>query len=680
MKTLIVSEKNIAAKRIAEMLSKGKNSTTKGAIPTYKFQLNGDDVTCIGLKGHILKVDFPDKYSNWQDPPPEELINAEIIKIPTQKNLVTALKREAKGVDKVIVATDFDREGELIGVDALNEIKKVNENIEIKRARFSALTKKELEDAFSNLEEPYYSLAMAGEARQDIDLIWGATLTRFMSLASTRLGSQFLSVGRVQSPTLALIVEREHERKAFVSEPYWQLKGTFKIGSDEFEASHKTEKFWKKDEIDEAFSKLGDSGKVTKIKKAERASAPPAPFNTTSFMTSAAATGVSPANAMRIAESLYMEGYTSYPRVDNTVYPESLDFREILSSLESVKIVGSLAKEIGKTDKFEPTRGKKQATDHPPIHPTGANPGDKLDDQHWKIYEMITRRFMATLATEATIASIRVDIEAGNEPFFTRGSQVVTPGWLHYYPYGKKKDIYLPDLNEGDKLELTKKIVEDKETQPPGRYSQGSLIQKMEDLELGTKATRHNIIQNLYYRGYTHSDPIVPTNLGIAMADSLKKHAEKISSPSMTADLEADMDQIVDGKTDRDKVVDRSRKMLDEIFKDLIANKEEVGTEIRAGIQEGNILGKCPNSEGDLRIIRSKKTRKRFVGCSDYPECKTTFPLPQNGTIIPLGETCEHCGSPKIKVITKGRRPWELCVDPDCSTKDEYKKKKAAKK
>ncbi len=584
MKTLIVSEKNIAAKRIAEMLSKGKNSTTKGAIPTYKFQLNGDDVTCIGLKGHILKVDFPDKYSNWQDPPPEELINAEIIKIPTQKNLVTALKREAKGVDKVIVATDFDREGELIGVDDLNEIKNVNENSEIKRARFSALTKKELEDAFSNLEEPYYSLAMAGEARQDIDLIWGATLTRFMSLASTRLGSQFLSVGRVQSPTLALIVEREHERKAFVSEPYWQLKGTFKIGSDEFEASHKTEKFWKKDEVDEAFSKLGDSGKVTKIKKAERASAPPAPFNTTSFMTSAAATGVSPANAMRIAESLYMEGFTSYPRVDNTVYPESLDFREILSSLESVKIVGSLAKEIGKTDKFEPTRGKKQATDHPPIHPTGANPGDKLDDQHWKIYEMITRRFMATLATEATIASIRVDIEAGNEPFFTRGSQVVTPGWLHYYPYGKKKDIYLPDLNEGDKLELTKKIVEDKETQPPGRYSQGSLIQKMEDLELGTKATRHNIIQNLYYRGYTHSDPIVPTNLGIAMADSLKKHAEKISSPSMTADLEADMDQIGDGKTNRDKVVYRSRKMLDEIFKDLIGSKEEVGTEIRTGI------------------------------------------------------------------------------------------------
>lgn len=679
MHTLIVSEKNIAAKRIAEMLSKGKTSTTKGSVPTYHFRLNGDEITCIGLKGHILKVDFPAEYANWQDTDPVSLIDAKLIKSPIQKNLVTLLRKEGKQADKVIVATDFDREGELIGVDALNQILEVNPDIEVKRARFSALTVKEVERAFSHLEDPYYSLAQAGEARQDIDLIWGATLTRFMSLSSTRLGKQFLSVGRVQSPTLAMIVEREHERRAFKTEPYWQLRGRFKHGGEEFEAGHKTEKFWKKEEVDEAVSRLGDEGTVTEVKKTERQVDPPSPFNTTSFLTAAAAQGLSPASAMRTAESLYMEGFISYPRVDNTVYPPSLELREILSGLESAEELGQLAREINAQAELTPTRGKKQATDHPPIHPTAPATKEKLG-QNWKIYELVVRRFLATLAPKAKTASVRIDIDVNGEPFFLRGSRTIVPGWLHFYPYGKKKDDLAPEINEGDKVQLLEKTVEGKETQPPGRYSQGSLIQKMEELGLGTKATRHSIIQNLYYRGYAHSDPIVPTDLGIALSDALRKHAEKISTPGMTAELESEMDKISDGKIERERVVERSRQMLAQTLMTLVEKKEEVGKEIRAGILEGQILGKCPSSGGDLRIIRSKKTKKRFVGCSDYPDCTVTYPLPQFGDIIPLGETCDECGSPKIKVISKGKRPWIICIDPKCPTKAEYNNKKSAKK
>src|SRR5206468_9995480 len=146
--------------------------------------------------------------------------------------------------------TDYDREGELIGLEALEEVIEVNSGLaqNVQRARFSALTKEEIEHAFENLVELSEPLAKAGEARQDIDLIWGATLTRFISLATGRLGSQFLSVGRVQSPTLAIVVERELERRAHVPQPYWEVFAAFDQPDGELTAHHKVDKFWKEEE------------------------------------------------------------------------------------------------------------------------------------------------------------------------------------------------------------------------------------------------------------------------------------------------------------------------------------------------------------------------------------------------------------------------------------------------
>jgi len=670
---LIVTEKNIAAERIAKILANGKAKTQKSyTIPFYTYSENGDEVAVIGLKGHILKVDFPEEYSNWSSVSPESLIDAKIIKVPMQKQIIKALQKLAKDAGEVVIATDFDREGELIGVDAVNLIKDVNSKVDVKRARFSAITKQEIERAFGNPEGMYINLAQAGEARQDIDLIWGATLTRFISLASKRLGHQFLSVGRVQSPTLALIVQREKERQAFVIEPYWQIKATFEHNNSKFLASHKTEKFWDKKDAEKVLNTVNGakSGKVTSATKTQRESAPPAPFNTTAFLSAATAVGISTANAMRIAETLYMRGLISYPRVDNTVYPESLDLREILEMLMGQPQLGMMATELLKQKELKPTRGKKFATDHPPIHPTGVAKKDDLDAQEWKIYELVVRRFYATLAPVSRSESMRIDIDVKGEPFFARGSRVVEEGWLRYYPYSRKKDEELPAVDEGNIVALAETIIEDKETQPPARYSQGKLIQKMEELGLGTKATRHEIIKSLYDRGYIHSDPIQPTETGMAVAESLLRYAERIATPEMTAELEADMDKIADGETSRNAVIDRSRQMLASIMQLLNQNKDQLGEEIRAGIREDKIVGACPNCGSDLKIIRAKKSRKRFVGCTNYPDCSTSYPLPQYGEIVALGDTCEFCGSPKVKVMTGKRRPWILCIDPKCPSKE----------
>ncbi|RJQ32982.1 MAG: DNA topoisomerase I [Actinobacteria bacterium] len=670
---LIVSEKNITAKRIASILSNDSFETEKvNNVPVYSFKKDGTDYRVMGLKGHILKVDFPAQYDNWQKVEPSKLIDAEIVKTPIIKTLVKTIQKEGKSADEAVIACDFDREGELIGVDALNLIKQSKPDIKAKRARFSSLTKEEITQSFSSLEDIYFDLAQAGEARQDIDLIWGATLTRFLSLATTRLGKQFLSVGRVQTPTLALIAAKENKRNKFVKEPFWVIAAKFSKDGEEFIANHKTEKFFDKEEAAKVLAKLTGEGKVTKISKTQKTTQPPAPFNTTAFLSAAAGIGISPARAMNLAENLYMKGLTSYPRVDNTVYPATLDFRGILNDLAGNTDFTKAAQGLLAKKEIKPTRGKKQSTDHPPIYPTGARPSG-LEGPAARIYELITRRFLATLSEASLSETTRADIDCGGESFYIRGRTILKEGFLNVYHYGRKKDEEIPALVEGDTVVLVESLFEEKETQPPARYSQAKLVQTMEELGLGTKATRHSIIQSLYDRSYIHSDPIVPTELGLAVCDALSKHANKVTTADMTAELEKEMDAVASGNEKKEKVVERSRQMLAEVMISLEKQKEELSKDIREGIRVDKILGACPNCGQPLRVIRAKKSKKRFVGCTGYPDCSTSFPLPQKGEVISLGEKCEHCNSPKIKVITKGYRPWVLCLDPNCPTKQEKK-------
>jgi DNA topoisomerase I len=579
------------------------------------------------------------------------------------------LKKLAREADSVVIATDYDREGELIGADIKDLVLEANPGARISRARFSALTPPEIKGAFSNLDTLDENLAKAGEARQDIDLIWGAALTRFISLATTRLGQKFLSAGRVQSPTLALVVDREKEIKAFVPEDFWQIKVTCEHEGETFGARHKTERFGDEGEARAAFERLGEEGRVTAVATRERTMNPPAPFNTTAFLAAASGIKIAPARAMDIAESLYTRGMISYPRVDNTVYPESLDLAGVLSGIKGADVVGPLASELLDGRPLKPTRGKKFSTDHPPMYPTAAPSKGSLKPQEWKIYELVARRFMATLADPATARSTRVDIDISTEPFVARGDVIVSEGFLHFYPYSRKRDEELPPLSEGDRLMVVNKELEARQTQPPPRYSEGRLIEKMEELGLGTKSTRHSIIQSLLERGYAFGSPLKPTETGIAVTQALERHATMVTTPDMTARLEEDMDSIVEGQQSLEGVVGRSREALGGILDKMESEKEEISREIREGVRGDTVLGACPGCGGEMRILKARKSGKRFAGCGSYPDCTVTFPLPQKGAIVATGEVCEECGSPRIKVLSKGSKPWELCLDPDCPTK-----------
>jgi DNA topoisomerase I len=675
---LIVSEKANAAKKIAQFLAEGPVKEGKHrSVPHHTFTWKGEECVSVGLKGHVLNPEYPEEYSNWQKVEPSELIDAEILKSVSEKGVANAVKSLAKKAGKVVIATDFDREGELIGVEALSLVFEANPRLvdHVERSRFSALTKGEVTRAFDDLVEVSRELADAGEARQDIDLIWGATLTRWVSRATKRYGSAFLSVGRVQSPTLVLIAERERERRAFLSEPYWELEATLKNGGGPFAVRHAHGRFKEEAEARKAFENLTDAATLTEVRQKSATRPPPTPFNTTGFLTAAASLGIGPSRAARIAEDLYTDGYISYPRTDNTVYPRSLDLREILGYLKRVEGAGPYAEKLLAGSKLSPTRGKKETTDHPPIYPTGYAFRKALRDDRWKIYQLVVRRFLATLSGPAKTLRTTLRFESGGEPLTTSGTVVTEEGWLGVYLYGRRADEELPALEEGDEVEVVGAEVLSKETQPPGRYGQGRLITVMEDLGLGTKATRPNIIQNLYDRGYVHDDPLIPTEKGIAVAQALKDFASEIASHEMTAELERSMDAISEGKISKDSVVDESRDVLRRVYENLTESEQEFADIVWNGIRGDETLGKCPESGHNLIIRRNRKSGKRFVGCEGYPECRVTYPLPQKGTIIPMGTRCDACGSPEIKVLG-GKRPWVTCINMDCPKKQEQREAK----
>ena len=720
---LIVTEKNDAAGQIARLLSdSGKPKADKVYdTPVYRFRRGGEDCVTIGLRGHILQPDFPPELKfndeegwfgvtaegevlpadvpdglarppydtkrkpylkdgidikGWKIASLPYLVWAPIEKTPAEKGIIRSLKNLAKKADSVVIGTDFDREGELIGSDALRQIREVAPDVPVSRARYSAFTKAEIDHAFNNLVELDQDLADAGESRQYIDLIWGAVLTRYLTTARFSGFGNTRSAGRVQTPTLALVVERERERMAFKPEDYWVIFGEASHGEDDpFKVSHTTARFWDKDAADTAYANVAQAkeARVTAVERKSRTQRPPAPFNTTSLQAAAAAEGISPARAMRLAESLYMDGLISYPRVDNTVYPSSLDLKDCVRTISKVPQYAPTCKALLSQPKLTATRGKQETTDHPPIYPTGAADPEKLQPAAWKLYNLIARRFLATLMGPATIEGTKVTFDVNGEPFQASGNVLANPGFRSIYPYGLKKDDQLPELHEGDVCDVEKMDLLAKQTEPPARYSQGKLIQEMEKRGLGTKSTRASIIDTLYQRKYLKNDPCEPSQLGMAIIDALNTYAPRITTPEMTSELEDDMTKVAEGTDTQTQVVTHSRALLAGMMDGLIEHTEDLSEAIADAVTADAKIGVCPKCGRDLVVKTSAKTRGSFAGCMGWPDCDVTYPLPQGRIEALEGEAavCPDCGAPRIKVQPFRQKAYETCINPACPTNRE---------
>jgi DNA topoisomerase-1 len=651
---LIVTEKENAARRIADILSNGEATVERrNGVNVYRW----GDRRCVGLSGHVVGVDFPPEYSEWRDVQPVELVDAEVVKTPTQENIVRTLQELARAADEAVIATDYDREGELIGKEAHELIDEVTD-VPIERVRFSSITQTEVKDAFTHPDDLDFDLAAAGEARQVIDLLWGAALTRFLSLSAGQLGDDFISVGRVQSPTLKLIVDREREIQAFEPDDYWELFAD--LDADEpFEARYfyredgtENERVWDAEAAEAVHADLQDAREavVRSVNRRRRTDNPPAPFDTTAYISAAGSLGLSAQQAMSVAEELYTAGYITYPRTDNTVYPDDLDPEHLLESFVGHHPFDEDAESLLEGD-VEPTAGDEETTDHPPIHPTGEIPGrQELSDDEWTVYELVVRHFFATVADAAEWEHLKVVSEANDRRLKANGKRLIEPGYHAVYPYFSTAENYVPAVEEGDVLDVSEVRIEAKETQPPRRRGQSRLIEEMASRGLGTKSTRHNTLQKLYDRGYIDSDPPRPTTLAMAVVDAAEKFADRIVDEEMTAQLEADMRAIAEGEADLDEVTEESREMLSAIFAELHDSREAIGEHLRESMKADRTLGPCPDCGEDL-LVRQSRQGSYFVGCDGFPDCEFTLPLPNQGEPTVLEECCDEHDLRHVKLL-----------------------------
>jgi DNA topoisomerase-1 len=446
-----------------------------------------------------------------------------------------------------------------------------------------------------------------------------------------------------------------------------------------------TNKFWELKEVKKILKKIkGEKTALVKeIKTRITQLQAPHPFDLTTLQTeSYGVFRITPKETLAIAQQLYLAGLISYPRTSSQQLDPKLGFKKIINRLGKQKEYTSFCQELSKT-KLIPNNGKKTDPAHPAIYPTGSVPKG-LKPRENKVYDLIVKRFLATFAEPAERESMNVSLDVKEEIFIAKGIRTVKQGWHKYYlPYVKAEDNELPALKEGEKIKVKNINKLDKETQPPNRFNQSSIIKELEKRNLGTKATRADILDRLFKRGYVDGIQIKITKLGMETIAVLEKHAPTIIDEELTRSFEEEMDLIREGKHTEAKVLEKAKKVLIKLLAAFKKKEKVIGKELLVSIREvrkiESRIGPCPKcKEGTLVMKRGKYGM--FIACDKYPDCDATFKIPSNALVKNSEKICETCGYPKVKVIKKGRRPQESCINPDCPSKIKEEDKELLKK
>ncbi|MBI2578417.1 MAG: DNA topoisomerase I [Candidatus Aenigmarchaeota archaeon] len=686
MTIVMIAEKPSAAKAIAEALAdKGSMKTHENEqkVRYYEFRKGGKNHVVVAAVGHLFTL--KQKGRGWTYP----VFDVEWI--PSFQATRTAMfskkyfdvvQKVVGNGDEYIVCTDYDDEGSVIGYNILRFLCNRNDAL---RMKFSTMTKEELLESYEKpLKHLDFSQIESGLTRHYLDNMWGINLTRALTLSIKAAAKRFriLSTGRVQGPVLHMLAKHEKKVRAFKPKPFWEITLELKGG---LKAMHAKDKIWSRGEADSILKKAKTASAAVKdIKKKLMTQKPPVPYNTTAFLADIYRYfGYSPQQGLSIAESLYQAGIISYPRTGSQQLPPDINYKKILSSLAKQpaysKDTGFL---LGRKE-LKPTSGKATSAAHPAIYPTGLY--KKLGDKQMKVYDLVVRRFLAVFGDPAKREFMNVKLDANGEDFFLRGTKTIEPGWTALYgKYAGREEVILPEIHVGDKLAIKDVQQAEKETQPPPRYSQGSVLKAMEQAGLGTQATRANILQILYDRGYLIGKSIEVTELGMQLAEILEKNIPDVVSEKLTRHFEESTEAVQEGKMKREDVVEDSKKRLIKISEEFRKKEKKIGEELTNAViatqDKQSILGTCRECGGTLKVHKSWRTKKRFVGCTGYKKgCRTGFPLPREGTIMALDKVCEECKTPMIQVSVPGRRPFRMCLDPNCPTKKEWLDKKKLK-
>ncbi len=681
--TLIITEKPDAAARIATALDlEGKPTRILDhGVPYYEAKRDNSLVVVPAL-GHLYTVASDKKGSGY---PVFEFkwVPLYLAERGAKRTRVwlQIIAKLAKNAEAFVDACDYDVEGSIIGYCILKYACGGKES-EAKRMKYSTLMKEEVQESYANaLPSLDFSLIEAGLARHEVDWLYGVNLSRALTQAAKKHSGRYttLSTGRVQGPTLKYLAMREKTIRCFVPIPYWTITATISIDNTVFEVPYEKKTVVTKDEA-KAIVKAckGKNGKIEKIETKKLLVPPPTPFDLGSLQNEAYRLfKYTPMFTSKIAQRLYLDALISYPRTSSQKLPPTIGYEDILEKLAKSREHGKPARELLRKPKLEPKEGRNFDPAHPAIYPTGNLPERILDSAEKNIWDLIVRRFMAVFGEPAVEDTVKVTLSIGGYKFLLEGKETLDEGWLHFYkPYAHSRDAQLPRMVEGQEVDVKKIISHDEFTRPPPRYNPSSLLKRMQNENLGTKATRAGTIQTLYDRKYIAEQRICTTDLGFEVINVLQKHCPTILSSTMTSGLEEKMSEIQEKNEKRENVVNQTIETLKPVTERLKEKETVIGEQLsrvlRKAEQDERTVGVCPTCKtGKLIIVHSRKSGKRFVGCTNYFEgtCKTAFPLPQKGIVKPLGATCKCCGSPTVQVWTRRKRSWKLCLNPECPLK-----------
>jgi len=571
-----------------------------------------------------------------------------------KEKIVQELKKLSEKADEIFLATDPDREGEAIAwhVETLLKEGPKTTKAPIKRVRFYEITKEAVLEALEHPESIDTNLRKAQEARRVLDRLVGYDLSGLI-WKKVRYG---LSAGRVQSPALRIIMEREREIRAFIPEKYWKILGIFETQKQEqltLECSEEP----RDQKLMERIMTEGKKGNwiIEGVKETEQKRSPRAPFTTSTLQqTASSRLGYSPSRTMQIAQKLYEAGHITYMRTDSTNLSKTAQ-GQILSFIEKKYGTNHTHARVFKT------KSKNAQEAHEAIRPTHINTLKINNEEHYKLYKLIWERAVSSQMADAKLLKTKITAkvqESEDLPVFGAiGSRLIFPGWLQVDSGARGDDVELPICKVGEKLKLLDLISEEKFTTPPDRYSEAGLIKELESRGIGRPSTYASIMRTIEDRGYVNKvgKTLFPTDVGEVVSEFLETHFTNYISDTFTAEMENELDEISRGEREYEKTL---KDFYGPFLKD-VKSKEKLEKATNLGNAPEDI--RCPKC-GSSMIIKLSRAGK-FYSCSKYPECDGALML--DGTELKgpeeTGEMCPDCGDKKGKsgggkLVVRSRR------------------------
>ena len=616
----------------------------------------GNNYKVVSSKGHIRDLATTGKYGLGVDV--DNNFTPSYVPIKGKKKTISDLKKMAKDYDKVVLATDPDREGEAISWHLYDAMNLKDQDYE--RVVFHEITKDVIKDAFQHPRTIDYSLVKSQETRRILDRIIGFRLSKLMQ---SKTGGK--SAGRVQSVALKLIVDREREIQAFVEEEYYTIKAIF----SEFEAG--LEKYKGKDieiksssEADKILEKLSKVFEIVKIESKEKNKKSKMPFKTSTLQQVAVnKLNFASSKTMRIAQKLYegidlgseTVGLITYMRTDSTrLAPTFID--ETFKYIKEVygdKYVGIVKKEKKSSNQQDAHEGIRPTS----IHRTPESVKEYLSNDEYKLYSLIYYRTLASLMHDAVVIATGVDLLNNDYLFRATGSVLKFDGYLKVYgKYEDNEDKELPDLSNVKEITADDIVSEQHFTKPLPRYTESSLIKELEKLGIGRPSTYATIIETLKSRDYVKVEDkkFIPTEVGCETTDKLQEFFSKIVNVKYTANMEKELDEIALNQIDNIEVLKNFYNDFEPLVEDAFKNMTK---------KEAEATGeKCPECGGDL-VIRNGKYGK-FTACSNYPNCKY---IKKDEVEIKVVSKCLKCGGDIIEKKTRKGKIFYGCKNyPKC--------------